>query len=630
MFVIKVIPITRGVLKGHVSFFSKESIDPGTVIDVPIRNKKTAAVVLSTTDVRDEKSTLRNESFALKKIQPKVKRRIFTTGTIEAFREIAEYHAAPESAVFDHFTSRAIVDTDNPLEETKHQKANYETASDRLALQQETPERMSLYRNLTRESFAKGESVMILAPTIPEAERLYKELSRGIEEQTVLLTSNLTKKGTVTAWNRAIADPEPLLLIVTFSFLAIPRENLSTIIIERESARSYVHRERPYLDARVAAEVLAKKNGARVIFSDFPLRVETHARLKNHELEELSRPQRSLRIGAPVRVVDARTKDDGKKKKRFSPLTLFVQSLIEKETARGSRLFVYAARRGIAPLTICNDCGTPITDPATGAPMTLHKTPEGNMFMSFRSGALLPANIACSVCGSWDLVSLGVGVERVHDEIKKLFPSIPLFLFTSETAKTHAQSRKLMQQFFSTKGAVLVATDRALPYLYEPVEYSVVASIDSALSSSAWRANAHALHTLFYLSDKTLETCVVQTRLPEAPVIRALAAGNPSDFIEHELSEREQFDYPPYATFVGLTWSGTERAVLKTADVVTSALTSWELVGPLPPRAISKNRFAGRAVVRLEKGTWPNQRLSEDLHKLPPDIAVTIDPDDIV
>lgn len=636
MYVVKVMPITRGAFKDHLSFFAKKQLEPGMVVDITIRGKKTPGLVLSSHDAREEKTALKNESFALKKLEPKVARRIFSKEAIEALHDVATYHGVPDGIALAHFTPTAIIDGTTGIAEAREIDGSAHLIADCVALQAEYEERIATYRNTTREAFAKGESVMLLAPTIPEAEKLYRELSRGIEDQTLLLTSKLTKKAATAAWNRAVTDPEPLLIILTHSFLTVPRENITTLFIERESARSYVGRDAPFLDARRAIEALGGKRGARIVYADFPLRIETHARLRAQTMEEFVRLQRSVRSGlsgnrSHARIIDARVKDDGtQKKKKFSALSDQVQMLIETEIARGSRIFVYAARRGIAPLTVCNDCGTPVTDPATGAPMTLHKTETGNVFLSFRSGAMLPAETPCRTCGGWNLISLGIGVQRVIDEIKKITPNTPLFTLTTETAATHTKAKKLAEEFFNTRGAILVGTDRALPYLYEPVEYSVAASIDSALSSSAWRAHSYALNTLFYLQSRTSETVYVQTRMPDAPVLRSFASGNPTDFIDQELADRKTFGYPPFVTFIGLTWSGTDRAVQKTAGAVTAALNEWEVVGPLPPRAVSKNRFLGRAVIRLEQGVWPDERLVALLKSLAPEVAITVDPDEIV
>lgn len=630
MFVVEVLPIQKTALKGSLTFFSKEALQVGDVISAPIRGKSTPTLVLSCRDVREEKLSLRNSEYALKKVTGTPKR-IFDTRIIEAVREAAVWYGLPEGIVLQHFTPNAILTSTGSIPSVTHDREEHTTTPDRLALQGEYEDRIRTYRNIAREAFARGESVFILTPTIPEAESLFEKLSRGIEEQVLLVTSGLSKKAAIAAWKRAATDPEPLLIIGTHSFLSMPRDNLKTLIIERESARAYRGRERTQIDARIFAEARARGTGTRIIFADFPLRVETRARLKLGTLEESMRLQVASHSSARTFVLDARTKDEvGKTKKKFSPLIEKTMVLIESHIKRQGRVFVYASRRGLAPLTICNDCETPVTDPTTGAPMSLHKTPDGNVFLSHHTGALKPAHTTCASCGSWNLVSLGIGAERVAEELEKRFPNTPLFTLTTDTADTHPKAKRIADEFFGTPGAILVGTERALPYLAEPVELSVVASIDSALSSSAWRAHEYAHQTLFFLRDRSQEEFVVQTRMPDTLVMKSIATGNPTDFFNTELAQREQFGYPPAATFIGLTWIGTERGVNALKEEVLPLLSEWDVVGPLPPRQVGKNRFLMRVVLRLAYGLWPDEKLRATLKNLPPAVSVSVDPDEIV
>lgn len=633
MYVVKVIPIKRGVAKEYLSFFSKNKLEEGSVIDAPIRNKVTPCLVVEAVSVQEEKLKLRGSSYALKKIAPRSPRKIFTSQTVQALKKVAQYHALPLGTVLAHFVPSAILSSSNVLLPIKETAREEETAVDRLVLQAEHEERMRMYRNLTREAFARGDSLMVVAPTIAEAENVYEKLHRGIEGQVLLVTSASTKKATIEAWNRANKDTRPLLIVCTYSFIAMPRKNLDAIVIEREGARSYVGRERPHIDARIAAEYIATAHGARIIYADFPLRIETHARLLSGELEELARLQTSAHTSAPVRIIDARNKkgeEQQGKKKKFSIFTDIVRNSVERELARGGRVFLYASRRGLAPMTACNDCDTPITDSTTGVPMTLHKTETGNMFLSYRSGALMPSNISCKHCGSWNLVSLGIGIERVYEEAEHLFKDTTLFLLTADSAPTHQKAKKIQKYFFTTPRAILIGTDRALPYLSEPVELSVIVSIDSMLSLSAWRAHEYALNTLFYIRDHTQDTVLVQTRQSDNEVIRAFASGNPTEFIRQELKERKTFAYPPFSTFIGLTWSGTEKTVHTITEEIKKSLIGLDIVGPLPPRQIAKNRFLARAVIRLEQGMWPEPRLLNTLKNLPLEVAIAVDPDEIV
>lgn len=637
MFVVRVMPIARGVFKDRLTFFSRNHIQAGSVVPVSIRNRTVPALVVESHDAREEKAEIRNADFALKKISPNTRpRRVFTDAFVTAMKHTALWHGVNESSAVSALTSTTILESASKLEATPEQAQEKERdampmRADLLVLQADYTERIRTYRNSVREAFARSSSVILVAPTIREAETLERELGRGIEGRTLLMTSAVPKKKLIESWNRAILEKEPLLIIGNAFVLSVPRTTIDSIIVERESARSYRGFQRPHLDIRRAAEHLARESGARLILADFPLRVETRYRVDAHEMDELTRPQSRISSTAEIHIRDVRKKDVIKGSKRvFSTLSEETKIAIADEILKGGRVVVFAVRRGIAPLTVCNDCGTPITDPITGAPMTLHKSTKGNVFMSYRSGAILPAETACKNCGSWDLVTLGVGVDRVADELKKTFPEQNVLVMTKDTAATHASAEKISTEFYETKGSILVGTERMLPYLKESVAMIVVASIDSALSLSAWRAHEHALSVLFYLIERTNSQFILETRKPENEAVLAFATGNPSDFYRNEIGERERYDYPPFSVFVGLVWRGTKLAVEKNAELITTIFKDTDLVGPLPPRAESATSWIGRAVIRVARNDWPQKELIQRLHDLSPEIDVTIDPDEIV
>ncbi len=637
MYAVRVMPVAKGIFRDYLTFFSREALEPGSVIETPVRGRNIPAIVISSRDVREEKLDIRSADFALKKIDvTKSHKRIFSESFMRALADSSEWHGVHEGVLTAALTSTVILSSISKLEEAprvphRTTDADLKVRADLLVLQSEREERVRIYRNIAREAFARNASVVVVAPTVIEAETLSSELSRGIEERVALITGEMTKKKLLTEWNRAVSSKEPLLIIGTPVVLSLPRVDADTIIIERESARAYRGIQRPYVDVRRFAESLSRHSGARLILADFPLRVETRYRVDIHEVEELSRSQMRPAGNEKVIIFDSRAKEEKRGEKRiFSALSKETKEVLRAEIKKGGRALIFAARRGIAPLTVCNDCGTPITDPETGAPMSLHKTASGNVFISHRSGAILPAGTSCKTCGGWNLVTLGIGVDKVYEEIKKEFPEAPVILFTKDTAPAHKTAKKLMQDFYSKSGAILVGTERMLPYLAEPVELAVVASIDSMLSLPAWRAHETALSILFYLRERAQNAFLIETRKPDSEVMKTISSGNPADFYRSDIAEREQFSYPPFSVFIGITSIGTRASAEKSRVLISESFKEYDLVGPLPAEAVGKNEWKISAVIRLERGAWPDAALSEKLKSLPPDIAVAIDPDQIV
>jgi primosomal protein N' (replication factor Y) (superfamily II helicase) len=631
MYTVEVMPIQRGALRGTLSFFSRDAVPVGSVVTAPVRRRMLPCLVVAVTDVREQKLSLKGADFALKKLGTASPRQLFGADVMEALSRTALWHATTVGTVVSELVFSALLMSPRALATPKSRTRTESVPPEVLVLQAERSERVQAYKNLVRECFARDRSVVIVAPTIVEATELYDMLARGIETQTHLVTSLKGATDMRRTWDAVAESTAPLLLIGTPAVLTFPVAHLDALVVEREAARTYVSRTNVRLDLRRVAHEIALARGARLIYADFPVRVETYALLREGLAEDWARPQVRTQSPAVLTLVDVRATDEKHETRRkFSALQPQTYDALADIGARGGSALVYAARRGIAPLTVCNDCGTPVVDPTTDTPMVLHKTPRGNVFMSHRSGAVAPAERSCAYCGGWNLVSLGIGADRVYEEIRQTLPQVPVFLFTSDTARTHKAALKIIDEYQHARGGILVGTERMLPYTNRGASVVVVASIDSTLSLPTWRAHEHALNTLFALRARADERYIIETRRPESAVMKCIQNGSPVEFLRDELKERHVYGYPPFATFVGLEWSGTEAHCAKHKQLIQETCTHYDIVGPLPPEAQDRTRFVQRAVIRLSKNGWPDFELRALLDTLPPTVTITIDPDEIV
>jgi primosomal protein N' (replication factor Y) len=169
----------------------------------------------------------------------------------------------------------------------------------------------------------------------------------------------------------------------------------------------------------------------------------------------------------------------------------------------------------------------------------------------------------------------------------------------------------------------------ALPYLTEPVDLSVVVNMDALLATPTWRLEEENLATLLRLRESTEGNVIVQTRASEAAVLQHAKHATVEQFYTEELSLRKSFDYPPYTTFIHLTWQGTVEQVKDVETMVASLFSEFDIViYPNPFSAQEKPIRYG--LIRFPRNTWPNEKLAALLRSLPPTIRVMIDPDKIV
>jgi primosomal protein N' len=140
-----------------------------------------------------------------------------------------------------------------------------------------------------------------------------------------------------------------------------------------------------------------------------------------------------------------------KPEKRFFHLSNQTPRLrLRAPFAQKGRVFLYAARQGLAPAIVCYDCGYLFRCPESGAPYSLMRTyeedTERRWFISSTSGKRVRASDTCPDCGSWRLREQGYGVQQVLDEVQALFPNTPTTLFDSTTASTRRKANALIQQ----------------------------------------------------------------------------------------------------------------------------------------------------------------------------------------
>lgn len=631
MKLIHVIPIARGIMKESLSYFSKHSPHPGALVSVPIRNRLSPALVHSVEDVRDVKTQLRQSPFPIKKIDEITASELFLPEFMEAIVATASYTAGTTGAVLNSLVPRAILSDPKKVSghkippQVKRSVPTYE----RLVLQMERDERFANYKGLIRESFARKQSIFICMPTLFDVEKFMTQSEKGIKSYTFAFHSALTKKQAQDRWNKAMAEKHPIVIVGTGSFLSIPRRDIQTIVIERESATAYKAFIRPFVDIRVFGDFLARALGARIIFADSFLRIET---LYNHyegNSAELSPLRFRPLTSAKQTIIDMKAHTPTMKG-IYDIVSGELGQLAENTRRNSEHLFVYSARKGLAPITVCCECGAVVTSSYSDAPMVLHKTSRGNIFMCHQNGEIRSANECCKNCGSWKLTALGGGIELVEEQLQERLPGAQIFRIDGDSTTTHKQAQKVAESWYDTPGSILIGTEMALPYITEPIENIAVASIDSMLSIPDFKIETKMFSLLLTIRTLAEKQFMIQTRNPDQRVLRDVLAGNLMEFYREEIRTREQLQYPPFSLFIKLTVSGVKQVVADKMAELESLFTDYDfrVFSAFTPAPHGKQ--TSHALIKIPVFRWPDKALVQRLQTLPPQITVQVDPESIL
>lgn len=634
MFLVHVIPISRGITKERLSYFSKKEPERGALVTVPLRNKKTPAIVESSESVRDVKAKLRQSRYPIRKLEKVRTAQVFSPAFMSAVLKMADYTTGTSGAVINTLVPKAILDDPKKMHPVvsgakKEGGAEKKVLYERLVLQTDKDERFSTYRSLIREAFARKQSVFIVMPTLYDVEEFVLKSERGIRTYMFALHGGLTKKKVRERWNKALAEEHPVVIVGTGSVLSMPRLDVKTIVIERESAASYKSPSRPFVDIRVFADFLARELGGRVLFGDSFLRVETLYQYHEGQLAEIAPLRFRPLTSATHDIVDMRNYKPTVKG-RYDIISRELALLVEDTKRSAGHLFVFSARRGLSPITVCSDCGAAVTSSFSDAPMVLHKTSKGNIFFCHQNGEVRSANERCRVCGGWKLVALGGGSELVEEQLKERFPGHALFRIDSDSTKTHKKARAAKEAWLGTPGSVLVGTEMALSYLEEPIEYVAVSSIDSLLAIPDFKIGTKIFSILLTLRSLALKSFLLQTRNPKQHILNDAAQGNLLEFYREEIAMRKKLDYPPFSLFIKLTVSGKRGAVAEEMNRLEKLFEEYDF------RVFSAfiqglhGKCTSHALIKVSPEVWPHPDLLLKLRSLPPHIAVKVDPESLL
>jgi len=494
---------------------------------------------------------------------------------------------------------------------------------------------MGTLKSIVREEFARKKSALIVVPTVMAAEETAELLRKGIEDYVVILHGSLAKKKQETAWKTAITETHPLLIITTPYFASVPRKDLSTVILERESSRAYHSPVEPFIDYRFYIEELARHSGCRLILSDSLLRAETLYRRENGSVQDFFPLSYRIEKGAELIVTDT-----SKKKDKFEAMSEELQSMIEHAGKKSERMFIFSSRRGLAPQTVCEDCGLTVTCDNCSAPLVLHKSrnEHDRYFLCHHCGSQQDATeAACKRCGSWKLKMLGIASDTIAEEIRKQFPDRRLFILDRDAVKTDKQAKTLVKEFLETKTGILLGTESALAFLPE-VAYSAIASLDSLFSLPDFRINERICRIILRLLEKTTWYTLIQTRDGDNGVLKHIASGSLMAFCKEELEMREALNYPPYSTHIKATVEGTKEEAAermkKLQDLLADNAESVEsMIFPafIPTQ---KGKSVLHMLLTVPSDEWPNahniHKLRALLASLPKDYSVRVEPDSLL
>lgn len=608
MHILDVVPITKSINKETLSYFSVKAVTAGSLVSVPVRKKIIPALVVNTYDVSNLKGELKSSAFKLRNIHHIYDDCIIPASFITACSYTARYFVTYPGAICDRMIPRILLDEfiDQKKPQINKPKTNQGLKIEKSALQLPLGKRHEHYETLIREHLSRQESIFFCFPTVALCDQFAASLSSQWQARTMVLHSKKTKKNVRETITNMIEHQQPQILCGTAPFLSAPIHNLGRIVVEYAGSPHYRSMNEPTIDQRIFIEKFCEQSYVPILLADALLSFDTLSHIENRDIypkERLSfRFDEDLTVTHIVRKTTKDTPDI--KKQPFTTILPGTQKIITDSLKKKQKIAIYATRTGYASQTICQDCGQSVLCDECESPMVLHsKKDTENVYHCHHCNHKQKITNMCVDCGGHRFTMLGITVDRITEDINKLFPDVQTYIIDNVHTPSDKKSRDMYTSYIKDDTGILIGTQKALSFITEPTDTMIVSSLGSLLSIPHYRSHEDATYVLHHLNQYTSDSLIVQS-MHDASPIQPIFDQSSKSIYEQEMILRKQLTYPPFCVLVSLMThiSPTDDAYKKLQQ--SYAYYFGDLLTAVYKGKKTKGKQAIQAILKVPKKQW--------------------------
>ena len=493
-----------------------------------------------------------------------------------------------------------------------------------------------VYFEAIAEALRAGRQALILLPEISLTAQFLSRFEARFGVAPALWHSGLGPSERRRTW-REIAENRVQVLVGARSALFLPWRDLGVIIVDEEHDGGFKQEDGVIYNARDMAVVRGRLASCPVVLASATPSLESYVngregRYVTHRLQA-----RHGGAGLPqIDLVDMRAEPPPRGQWMVPSMVEAVGAAIE----RGEQALLFLNRRGYAPLTLCRACGHRYACEECDAWMVEHRFRKH--LQCHHCGRVEPVPHQCTACGEADqLTACGPGVERVTEEIIGHYPQARVAVLSSDYGGGVAL-REVIDQIAAGEADIIVGTQIvAKGHHFPKLSFVGVVDADLGLGNGDLRAAERTYQLLSQVAGRSGRSAdaqgraMLQSHMPDHPVLQALAAGDRDGFLEREMLARQMAEMPPYGRLAALVVSAADQnEALAFVRHMAAHIPSHEnirVLGPAPaPIARIRNRFRFRFLLRGPKNAPMQAFIGQWLTPIKPRgslrLSVDIDP----
>ena len=447
-----------------------------------------------------------------------------------------------------------------------------------------------IYIELIQKVLASGSQVLFLLPEIALTTQIVSRLRKVFGSAMGVYHSKFSDNERVEVWQGIISGRFSFVVGVR-SAIFLPFDNLGLIIVDEEHETSYKQQDpAPRYHARDMALVIARLQHCKVLLGSATPSIETYYQARSGKYGLVQLKERFGNASLPT-IELANIKDERKLKINKGYFTAQLLEGMKAALDRKEQIILFQNRRGYSPYMTCKECAWIPDCKNCDVSLTYHL--QAHTLRCHYCGYEEPPPKRCTVCGSTRIETIGLGTERIEDDLKLHFPEARVQRMDLDTTRSKYGYQQIINDFEQHNIDILVGTQMISKGLdFDNVSLVGIFDADKMLHFPDFRAHERGFQMLLQVSGRAGRKdrngrVIIQTAKPEQTILNQVMAHDYEGMYLSEIEDRAYYFYPPFTRVIRIITKHldkdiSEKAALHLAENLQVKLGKARVLGPQP------------------------------------------------
>ena len=439
-----------------------------------------------------------------------------------------------------------------------------------------------IYIKLIIEALNRKKGSIFLVPEISLTTQMVNGLKKIFGDNISIIHSKMTPAKKKAEWEK-IYSGKSKIVIGARSAIFAPVNNLGYIIMDEEHENTYKQEDNARYHTRNVALKRAMLEDCKVIFGSATPSFETYYYAQKGSIKLLELNERYN--GATLPEVEVVNLED---EEGYLSKTLLKNM---KETiSKGEQVILILNRKSHSVQVKCHECNEKLKCPRCSVNLQYYK--QINMLKCSHCEYNIKMYEKCPNCESSKFNFLGMGTEKLEEELEELFGKENILRMDSTTMKTNSLLKKAYTDFINQKYQILVGTQIVAKGFHFPnVTLVGVINSDQILQFSDFRAGEKTFQLVTQAAGRSGRgdkkgKVIIQTYNSDSNLIESIKNSDFKSYYNEDMSLRELVKLPPFVKYIKIIVSSKkeEKSKKQINDIYSLVYDKFDYVSQ-PDRA---------------------------------------------